>query len=625
MPTERYGVDLHVAAVRLERLDDGTYRWRAEPKLSLGILPMTALEIRAPLTYLVRSGVAGRGTAALSGVGIGAMRALNVEKTFVPALALAGEVLVPAGGLSTGRTSYAIQMLATKTTPVVRAHLNASFGTYGVRPPRQLPPSGGQCPPGFFPGADGSCQEIIVIPDGPCSLATSRSDLRTTPVAAATCGSAGSAAPIRQQQIARPSGLRWAAGLGVDRTFVFQSMLVSADVVAERFIGLFPDVDWTAEIGVRRQITPQIVLDLGVARRFAGNTPSSSVTAGATYSLGAVFGRRSGSSRGAPRDPSWTGPFEQSYFPARHNWAFRERYPEAERLLSAFDYGHAILYETLLSRSTVADAGARLDGAIYDRVVNRILRRPPRLALEERAIGPRYAALVPELLAMFEWAHVLHRQLYDVLSTRRLTPEQLNARVAEVLRYYQSRPDLALSSAPKSMALMEGQPFSLAFRRAAPKFNGLIWSYHWLQIALYEALLAAEDAGGSRASLDASLGRFWWMLDSGNARLPTVMPMSPAVAPRFSAQFAEAAIIFDNLHALHDVAADILASPVVARSAKRAAILEAAAAYRDSTTAVVSRTEWLEHSVMMGVEQMGGRAPILGAGGVAPGALPRER
>jgi hypothetical protein len=40
----------------------------------------------------------------------------------------------------------------------------------------------------------------------------------------------------------------------------------------------------------------------------------------------------------------------------------------------------------------------------------------------------------------------------------------------------------------------------------------------------------------------------------------------------------------DRAHALHDVVSDILASPILPRQGKRAALLAAAAAYRDSTT-----------------------------------------
>ena len=609
--TERFGLDLHLAALRVERLDGGTYRWRAEPKLSYGLFPMTSLELRAPLTYLDRPGFSGGGTTALGGVGVGALRALNVETAGLPALAVAGDVLLPVGGFSSGRTSYAIQLLTTKTTPLLRAHLNASLGTYGVRAPRVIASPGPACPPGFFRAPSGECEEYVIPPDVPCAVAPESGPHLAPAVDRAGCASADATRSIRRQQIAeRPYGLRWSAGLGFDRTFPLLSTLVAADVIAERFVGLYPTVDWTAEIGLRRQWSPNLVLDLGVGRRFAGATQSTSATLGVTYSLSALPTPPRTLAAARIVDPTLTGPFEQAYIPASHNWMFRDRYPQAERLLNAFDYGHAILYETLIRETTAVEAGRRLDGPIYDYVVGRVLRRPPSVSLEERAIGERYATLVPELLAMFEWAHTLHRQLYDVMADERLTPAQRERKVEDVVRYYRSRGDLALSTAPKSMALMEGQPYSLAFRRAAPQFNGLIWSYHWLQIALYEALLLADGASDRLVNVDASLATFWSMVDGAPARLPTAMPMSPAVAPRFSTLFPEAAIIFDNLHALHDVAADILSSPVVPASQKRAAILKAAAAYRDTTTAVESREDWRSHSMHMGVEQMGGIAPV---------------
>jgi hypothetical protein len=71
------------------------------------------------------------------------------------------------------------------------------------------------------------------------------------------------------------------------------------------------------------------------------------------------------------------------------------------------------------------------------------------------------------------------------------------------------------------------------------------------------------------------------------------------VAPKFAARYPEAAIVFDNLHALHDVVSDILASPAVASGRKRAALLAATAAYRDDTTAVISVDEWRAMSRMM--------------------------
>ncbi|HEX2779936.1 MAG TPA: hypothetical protein VHM30_10575 [Gemmatimonadaceae bacterium] len=299
-------------------------------------------------------------------------------------------------------------------------------------------------------------------------------------------------------------------------------------------------------------------------------------------------------------------PYEQQYLSGRFNWKFRDEYPAADRLFNGFDYGHSILYETLWRHP---DAPVeRLERAEFEKLTTRILRDPPRLALAEEAIEPEYAKLVPEARLMFEWAHTLHRQIYDVWADDHLSFDAKDRAVARLLRYYRSRPDLAFSSRPKSMTLMEGQPYSLVFRERYPKFNGLIWAYHWLQVGLYDALLAGDTPTARRANVDATVARFWRMIDGGAATMPHMMPMTPAVAPRFTARYPEAAVIFDNLHSMHDVISDILLSPKVPRSGKRAAILEAARRYRDDETAVTTMDEWRAMAAEMGVEHMGGAA-----------------
>jgi hypothetical protein len=82
--------------------------------------------------------------------------------------------------------------------------------------------------------------------------------------------------------------------------------------------------------------------------------------------------------------------------------------------------------------------------------------------------------------------------------------------------------------------------------------------------------------------------------------------MAAAIAPRFSRRYTEAAVIFDNLHSLHDVVSDILANPSVPRSEKRRRILDASASYRDNKTGITSVAEWQEMAGMMGAEKMGG-------------------
>ncbi|HEX4682180.1 MAG TPA: hypothetical protein VH277_05695 [Gemmatimonadaceae bacterium] len=290
---------------------------------------------------------------------------------------------------------------------------------------------------------------------------------------------------------------------------------------------------------------------------------------------------------------------EQTYLAARHNWSFRDRFPRADHLFNGFDYGHAIVYENLVVHGMDS---ARIDGPTFDFVTTRVLRHPPAVPLEEAAIGPDYAKLVPEVVAMFEWAHGLHRQLYDVWGAYGLTDDQRDAEAARVIRYYRSRRDLAFSARPKSMTLMEGQAYSLAFRRGVPKYNGLLWSYHWLQMAIYDALLTGKTEQVLQKSVDSLVDRFFGMIADAPRHMPDEMPMAPEAAPLFSARYPDAAIIFDNLHSLHDVVSDILASPIVPAREKRAAILRAAAAYRDDTTAVISLDEWR----MMGMMHHGG-------------------
>lgn len=299
-------------------------------------------------------------------------------------------------------------------------------------------------------------------------------------------------------------------------------------------------------------------------------------------------------------------PYEQTYLRARDNWTFRHEYPRADRLFNAFDYGHAILAETELRHPD--DAGARLDGSVREFIVRKLLRDPPHVPLEERAVAPTYGTLIPEAVETFEWAHALHRQFYDIIADERSNDAERAARVNAALCYYRSRRDLALSDAPKSMDLMEGQAYSLAFRKMAPRFNRLIWSYHWLQMGLYDAMLGADAPSERRRAVDRTIERFLAM-QADSVAVPAMMPMSAAIAPLFSERYPEAAIVFDNLHALHDVVSDILASPVVPRSAKREAVLRALSRYRDSTTSVTTRAEWRTMSMEMGAPGMGGHVP----------------
>jgi hypothetical protein len=87
-------------------------------------------------------------------------------------------------------------------------------------------------------------------------------------------------------------------------------------------------------------------------------------------------------------------------------------------------------------------------------------------------------------------------------------------------------------------------------------------------VGLYEPLVGGDSPEARKAGIGQTLARFWAMLDARPAAFPEVMPMTAAVAPRFAARHPRAAVIFDNLHMMHDIISDILLSDRVPRNLK---------------------------------------------------------
>src|SRR5690349_3439294 len=164
VPTERNAMDVQLAPMRFERLDAGVMRWRMEPKLSVGALPLTELEVRVPFVY-TRATRGGASTFATSGVGIGALHAITMEAGRLPALAVAAEVMLPAGSSASSTTTYSLRALATRSTVLGRVHLNGTMGTYTLPTPRTSSGAGPRCPAGSIPD-EGICAGLP--PDPPC-------------------------------------------------------------------------------------------------------------------------------------------------------------------------------------------------------------------------------------------------------------------------------------------------------------------------------------------------------------------------------------------------------------------------------------------------------------------------
>lgn len=299
---------------------------------------------------------------------------------------------------------------------------------------------------------------------------------------------------------------------------------------------------------------------------------------------------------------------EQFYYPGSFNWKFLSTYPEAARLFNAFDYGHAILYETLYTRPDSGRAASELTRA-YRYLTTDLLVRPPRFAVAEEVIEPTYAKLAWRAKLMFDWAHVLHRQLYDVYADEAIPETARDSLIERLTDYYLSRGDIAFAPVPKSMRLMDEQYYSQVFRKRFPTFNGLIWSYHWLQVGLYEPFIAGRTPHEKRAGVQAAVARFWRMLEEPPGGMPHVMPMTATVAPEFTKRHPRAAAVFDNLHMMHDIISDILAADTVPRDRKRDVIYAVLGEFRDTTRNVMTRDEWLMMGHHMGgIEAMGGPA-----------------
>jgi hypothetical protein len=285
-PVPRGTLELEVLPVRFELYDGGSRRLRTDPKLSLGIAPFTEIELRVPILR-IDPGVAGsRPETGVGGLAVGVLRALTIETGALPAVAVAADWLAPVGGLAASVSSYSGGLFLTKTFPGMRVHLNAAAGTWSTRAPKPFGPT--PCPTGTPPPG-------TVVPDGctpppppdvPCDrIPTAGLSFACLPAnASAMRGDAPSALGAASDTM-RLSGPRFMAGIGVDHAFALSSTLLVADFVVERFVDLYDEPDFTAEVGVRQQLTPQIVLDLGVGRRFGGAIRSTSVTLGVSYEV----------------------------------------------------------------------------------------------------------------------------------------------------------------------------------------------------------------------------------------------------------------------------------------------------------------------------------------------------
>jgi hypothetical protein len=249
------------------------------------------------------------------------------------------------------------------------------------------------------------------------------------------------------------------------------------------------------------------------------------------------------------------------HLPGRYNFSTRRVYPEFNAMLNIIDIGHGQLAEILITTKEEARAIPLVEEALFNQVTRMFLGKEarPRFSPSEETVAPESVKLAWKVNKAFDWTHLLHRQVYDILSDDRTLDK--DAAILEALAYYRTEPERVFPFDLKSMNLMEKQPFSGSWRKKYPKFNGAIWAYHWLQLVANESLVE-PDPQLRREKIDLAVREFKRMF-ADPSRLPKHMPMAHEVSPAFAGRFPEVAATFDNLHTFHDIYMDLLTDPSI--------------------------------------------------------------
>lgn len=270
-----------------------------------------------------------------------------------------------------------------------------------------------------------------------------------------------------------------------------------------------------------------------------------------------------------PRElPAWisNSQADHIFYKAAHYNFNVYRIPKLARDLNAVAVGHAMAYEDL-----VTGKARDLDSKTFERI-NWVLNHPPKLMPDEGAISPTFQRMYGYLEKAFDWAHILHAQTIDVLADEHLSDSAKDAEIQLLWEYYRESAPFTMTGLPMNMEYLDSHPYSGAFRRTYPKVNGLFWGYHWLQTTMYDMLWHTPP--GTHIDQYDVVGQQYHETELYRTDRD-FMPMMGESSPRFSRQFPEMANAFDNLHMLHDMVNDILASDWIALDQKQEQIKRA--------------------------------------------------
>jgi len=288
------------------------------------------------------------------------------------------------------------------------------------------------------------------------------------------------------------------------------------------------------------------------------------------------------------------------YKRGRYNFDVYKIEPLA-RDLNGVAVGHAMAYEDL-----VTGKAAGLETKTYERI-RQVLKSPPKFMPDEAALSPTFGRRYGNLEQVFDWTHVLHAQTVDVLASPDLTQVQKDREIERLWKFYFESVPYAVTPLPLNMDYLYSQPYSQAFRKQYPKVNGLFWGYHWLQGAMYDMLYRVPLDWQKKSY--AVMGERYHQTELYRTNRP-FMPMFAEQSPTFSARFPHIANAFDNLHMLHDMVNDILATEWMTQKQKdeqirRAIWLVSAEAHESEKPGDTSADLAHDHRFFVGMPGMG--------------------
>jgi hypothetical protein len=253
----------------------------------------------------------------------------------------------------------------------------------------------------------------------------------------------------------------------------------------------------------------------------------------------------------------------QFYLPGDYNFAFYDTHTSAAQSFYAAHVAHFGIYEVAL---TDGEDATEAFGELATRI-RQFVSVPPKFEPPAELIAPGWMRMAHSTGRAMDWTHLLHSQLYDILTDPSVTDKQ--AAGERSIAYYLSNADAAFSTRGYGHRwMMAGGTWAGTFARKYPEVNGILWAYHWHHAAVYEALMETTPEA-QKQELDRVIELF---VDSVLLNPPDYMPLVAEVAPRFAKMFPSAAHIFDNLHMMHDMTNDIMVDERLSREQKEAQI-----------------------------------------------------